>query len=118
MGAPPTTAPGIDPILLEPVLAVPFMMWAKAADNEALELNPAERRALAVAAAPVVDKWMPAGTAGPEAMLILAAAPILMAKASAAAKGKKRERVQARRDPEAPARATARMDGGGDAGAD
>ena len=65
--------PGIDPAVLGGVVTLPFAIWARVADNDALLLNEAESAALAGALAGVCDKYLPkaATAAGPEIALLM-----------------------------------------------
>jgi hypothetical protein len=55
------------------VVTLPFAIWARIADNDALLLKEAETGALAGALAGVCDKYLPkaASAAGPEIALVL-----------------------------------------------
>lgn len=74
--APPV--PGIPPSTLEPVVRLPFVVWARVAGDPSYELNNTEAGLLAEATAPVADKYLPAGAASPEVVLLMVLATIVV----------------------------------------
>ncbi len=71
--------PGVDPALLTGVVALPFALWARMADDDRLILRPAEADALAGSLAAVAAKYLPtdSAAAGPEVALLLCVAMTL-----------------------------------------
>ena len=73
--------PGLDPGLLEPVVRLPFDVWARARHCPALALTDSEARALCQTLVPVLVKWFPDPTRWAEELaLVLVLGPVLMMK--------------------------------------